>query len=103
MKLATPFVTVAAALFFAASHQAQAAQSSALQEAALVAADSPAVLVAQANMMSPRGDRAGEPSFGSPAKRGAHVAAQKGPEALRRYIDRTRMIYALDYQEFAKP
>ena len=33
-------------------------------------------------------------------KRGARLAARQGPDALRRYINRTRMIYALDIREF---
>ena len=35
-------------------------------------------------------------------RRAAEAAAQ-GPEALRRFIQRTRMIYGLDYQAFRKP
>ncbi len=101
MKLATPFVTVAAAFVLVASHQAHAAQPSPRQEAALVATDSSAVLVAQAHVASPRESRVQENAYADPGKRGAHAAAQQGPEALRRYIDRTRMIYALDYREFA--
>ena len=53
--------------------------------------------------MRSRESRSVAPADASPGKRGAHAAAQQGPEALRRYVDRTRMIYALDYQEFAKP
>jgi hypothetical protein len=33
-------------------------------------------------------------------RRDARLAAAKGPEALRRYIDRTRMIYALTFDAF---
>ena len=31
----------------------------------------------------------------------ACAKAKEGPDALRRFIDRTRMIYALDYQDYA--
>ena len=41
----------------------------------------------------------GSPDPG-PGARGARVAASQGPDALRRYVDRTRMIYALDFQQF---
>ncbi len=103
MKFTTPLMTVAAVFAFVASHQAHAGPASTAQEAALNGANSHTVLLAQADRMSPREYRASESSFAGPGKRGARVAAQKGPEALRRYVDRTRMIYALEYQEFAKP
>ncbi len=102
MKLTTPLVTVAASLLFVASHPAQAEPLAAAQNADSVAVASNAVMVAQADITSPREYRANEPSYASPGKRGARAAAQTGPDALRRYVDRTRMIYALDYQEFAQ-
>ena len=37
----------------------------------------------------------------SPQERAAQ-AAQKGPEALRRFIERTRMIYALNFSDYYK-
>ena len=102
MKLATPLMTVATAFVLVASHQAHAGQAPAAQQAALVAAGPHAAAVAQADIASSREYRASEPWYASPGKRGARAAAQQGPEALRRYIDRTRMIYALDYREFAR-
>ncbi|MGI9026165.1 MAG: hypothetical protein ACR2GP_11400 [Burkholderiaceae bacterium] len=96
-------MTVAAMFALVASHQAHAGPASVAQETALNGADSHTVLLAQSDRMSPREYRASESSFAGPGKRGARAAAQMGSEALRRYIDRTRMIYALDYQEFAKP
>lgn len=102
MKFATPVMTVAAVLVLAASHQVNAAQPTAQPKAVLAATGSHALLVAQADSMSPREYRASEPAYAGAGKHGAGVAAQKGPEALRRYIDRTRMIYALDYTEFAR-
>ena len=33
----------------------------------------------------------------------AQEAAKKGPDALRRFIERTRMIYGLNFYDFYKP
>ena len=103
MKFVHPLMTVAAALAFSASPQVHA-QAPAEREAAAAASDSPAVVVAQAEMASPRARRVHErmsaTESADPGMRGARAAAQHGPEALRRYIDRTRMIYALDYRDF---
>jgi hypothetical protein len=35
-------------------------------------------------------------------KRGVLEAADKGPDALRRYVDRTRMIYGYRFEDYAK-
>lgn len=40
--------------------------------------------------------------FNSPAAR-ALAASQDSPAALRHFVDRTRMIYALNYSDYAKP
>ena len=39
---------------------------------------------------------------GDVATRGAIEAYKQSPEQLRRYINRTRMIYGLSYWDFAK-
>ena len=103
MKFITPLVMAATAFVLIASHPAHAASTPGPQEAAVVANASPVVVIAQTDVGSPREYRTREVEYGSPGKRGARAAAQQGPDALRRYIDRTRMIYALDYREFAKP
>ena len=35
-------------------------------------------------------------------QRGVLEAADKGPDALRRYVDRTRMIYGYRFEDYAK-
>lgn len=39
---------------------------------------------------------------GDVATRGAVEAAKQGPDQLRRYIQRTRMVYGLSYWDFRK-
>ena len=39
------------------------------------------------------------PSTASPEMKTALVKAAEGPDQLRRYVERTRTIYALDYNE----
>ena len=39
---------------------------------------------------------------GDVAKRGAVEAYKQSPEQLRRYVQRTRMVYGLSYWDFAK-
>ncbi len=39
---------------------------------------------------------------GDVATRGAIEAYKQGPDQLRRYIHRTRMVYGLSYWDFAK-
>ncbi len=58
------------------------------------------VLLAQAHTsLRPTEGRA--PAMAQDAgHRGAQAAAAKGPEVLRRCIDRTRMIHALQYADF---
>ena len=41
-------------------------------------------------------------SGGDVATRGAIEAAKQGPDQLRRYVQRTRMVYGLSYWDFAK-
>jgi len=36
-------------------------------------------------------------------QRGVREAAEKGPDALRRYVFRTRNIYAYSFEDYAKP
>jgi hypothetical protein len=41
------------------------------------------------------------PAYAAPSVHERAVeAAQKGPEALRRFIERTRMIYALNFNDY---
>ena len=39
------------------------------------------------------------PSLGSPEMKTAFAKAAQGPESLRRYVERTKPIYMLDYNE----
>ena len=48
------------------------------------------------------------PQAGAPASvhgtlRGVLAAADKGPAALRQYVQRTRMIYGYRFEDFARP
>ncbi len=88
--------TAVSVLVFAASFQARAETT----EVRGASADRP-VLVARADGTRPA--VAGEASrtfVADPGRRGAMVAAAKGPAELRRYIQRTRMIYGLDFNQF---
>lgn len=89
------FCTATAALLCAATHPARAAGPQ--------PADAPRpVLVAQADAAL-RASHADVPVLAQgPGERGARVAAAKSPQALRQYIFRTRMIYGLQYSDFAR-
>lgn len=65
-----------------------------------MASDTPRIMLAQA---APTSARAARPIGGAyPAyQRGVRAAAAEGPEALRRYVWRTRMIYNFYYYDFA--
>ncbi len=41
----------------------------------------------------------GAPSLSSPEMKTAFAKAAQGPESLRRYVERTKPIYMLDYNE----
>ena len=108
MNFAMQSVAVAAMTLCAVSPSALAADVSASSESAITAvSQNPAAQIAQADIRS-----ASMPSAGAmqdtaiesldSGKRDARAAAKQGPDALRRYVDRTRMVYALDYREFAR-
>lgn len=108
MKLALQFLAVAAMMMSAVSQAAMAAEvSTPLAQAAIVVSHEPAAQIAQADIRStsmPSDDAmqsSKSESFDS-GKRDARAAAKQGPDALRRYVDRTRMIYALDSREFVR-
>jgi hypothetical protein len=67
--------------------------SAASQEKPVIVAQVPGSAGAQA--MAPGTDA--YPAY----QRGVRAAAAEGPEALRRYVWRTRMIYNFRYQDFA--
>ena len=94
MKLINTLVfTAVAGLLCGASYEADAAESSTTARPVLLAqAGTP--IVSHGVESIPQAKSAGE--------RGARLAAAHGPEALRRYIDRTRMIHALQYSDFAR-
>ena len=98
-------IAIAAATFCAAPLACLAADG----EAQAVEANAPLVTtLAQAeprfvSTSSVRSDAAVASEWFDSGKRGARLAARQGPDALRRYVDRTRMIYALDIREFMGP
>ena len=64
------------------------------------ASDTPRIMLAQAAPASSRAARPIDDAY--PAyQRGVRAAAAEGPEALRRYVWRTRMIYNFYYHDFA--
>ena len=75
--------------------------SASAAESTNAAPDAAPIVVAQVS--APEAARAATPSVGeSPMHlRGVRQAATEGPEALRRYIWRTRMIYNFWYNDFA--
>jgi hypothetical protein len=92
MKPITLFAAASVLLCGAAQHAYAAEAPTAADASVLVArADLPYHPDTHATMQ-PR----------SPGERGAMAAAAKGPDALRRYIQRTRMIYGLRYEDFAR-
>ncbi|HUP05533.1 MAG TPA: hypothetical protein VMU47_00165 [Caldimonas sp.] len=83
---------------------ALAVSSSQFARAGEVAAGHESVQLAQASSAA---SAAREPAAQPPqvtvhgTRRGVIEAAAKGPDALRRYVDRTRMIYGYRFQDFA--
>ena len=72
--------------------------------AAQTSADTPpdaSILVAQAAGPAPTQATAATSSDFPAYQRGVRAAAAQGPEALRRYVARTRMIYGFHYNDFA--
>jgi hypothetical protein len=64
------------------------------------------VLLAQASTSPGAGPAQSDATARMPmqgGRRGVHEAAEKGPDALRRYIFRTRNIYAYSFDDYAKP
>lgn len=85
----------ALALGLLASQAASAAQSdvAAGNAAPIVVAQASAPVAGRVVVINPEA---------SPVNlRGVRMAAAEGPDALRRYIWRTRMIYNYDYMDFA--
>ena len=59
------------------------------------------VVVAQASPNSAVSSGAASPDAFPAHQRGVRAAAAQGPESLRRYVYRTRMIYGFNYNDFA--
>jgi len=59
------------------------------------------VIVAQAASPAPAQSAVATPYDFPAYQRGVRAAAGQGPDALRRYVGRTRMIYAFYYNDFA--
>ena len=59
------------------------------------------VVLAQATASTSARVTAEGPNASPPQQRGVRAAAAEGTEALRRYVNRTRMIYAFYYNDFA--
>ncbi len=100
MKSIPSFVTIAVTLACAASLQARAAEPAVQPQADPSGAVARPQLTARANLPFHAESHAAALSKG-PGERDAAAAAAQGPEALRRYIDRTRMVYALRYEDFS--
>ena len=93
MKLTTPlYITLAVACMLVETAQVDAAE---------VATPKP-VLLAQGPATQPVQAVAVTSTAKTVGARGAERAARQGPEALRRYVERTRMVYALDYSDFVR-
>jgi hypothetical protein len=67
------------------------------------APDTAPIVLAQAGApaSSAMRDVAIDPDLGAVNLRGVRKAARQGPDELRRYIFRTRMIYNFDYEDWA--
>jgi len=59
------------------------------------------VVVAQASSNSAVSSNGAIPYAFPAYQRGVRAAAAEGPESLRRYVHRTRMIYGFNYNDFA--
>ena len=92
MKPITLFIAASALLCGAAAPHVNAAEAPRVT-------DRPA-LVARADLTY-RADAHATMQPRSAGERGAMAAAVKGPETLRRYVERTRMIYGYRYEDFA--
>jgi hypothetical protein len=74
--------------------------AAAAERSSPAASNTPPVTLAQATMGAERATRPAPAAY--PAyQRGVWEAAAQGPEALRRYVWRTRMIYNFYYYDFA--
>ena len=93
----TLFAGMAVAFAFAISPTASAARADAAGEAAPIVLAQAAVPMSSAAM----GNVAIDPDAGAVNLRGVRKAAAQGPNELRRYIFRTRMIYNFDYEDWA--
>ena len=65
------------------------------------ASPDPSVLVASSRSAVGAEEPAAPSVRWTPGMRGARNAALQGPDALRRFVQRTRTIYALQYSDFA--
>jgi hypothetical protein len=91
------FASTAVAIGVAVSLTAYAAQPDAAGNAA-------PILLAQAGAPTSTAAMQGvaiDPDLGAVNLRGVRKAAAQGPNELRRYIFRTRMIYNFDYEDWA--
>lgn len=106
MNFAIQSVAAAAITLCAALQPAFAADVPASSEPVTTAAsDNPVPQIAQSDighssMQTADAMPSTKPEPLDSGKRGARAAARQGPDALRRYVDRTRMIYALDIYSF---
>ena len=91
------FAGAAVAIALAISPAASAAQSDA------TAPDTAPIVLAQAGAPASTAmqNLAVDPDTGAVNLRGVRKAARQGPDELRRYIFRTRMIYNFDYEDWA--
>jgi hypothetical protein len=91
------FAGAAVAIALAISPAVSAAQPDA------VAPETAPIVLAQAGAPASTSmqNLAVDPDLGAVNLRGVRKAARQGPDELRRYIFRTRMIYNFDYEDWA--
>ena len=93
----TLFAGAAVAIALAISPAVSAGQPDA------AAPDTAPIVLAQAGApaATAMNNLAVDPDLGAVNLRGVRTAARQGPDELRRYIFRTRMIYNFDYEDWA--
>ncbi len=105
MKSFKPIIvaTAVATCLFAQDASAAHAQP-ALSVASTAATDSAdaTVLIASSDGPTMEEEAVAPAIEGDSATRGARHAAEQGPDALRRFVERTQTIYALQYRDFAQ-
>jgi hypothetical protein len=90
-------------LIFVALLSASAGETIAAEPAGRPADRQSTVLLAQANTAAVAAKQAAKFNSERPGERGAIIAARRGPDALRHYIERTQGIFSLRYEDYLQP